>query len=113
MNKVMAALILTMFAADASAGCISPQEKSLLSLRALVFGTVKLFVSHADLPLGTSVEVIGAATAERVAEINSDTTLVYVAHTWVPWAAPGFEAFVTSAGVEKLYADGFCFGRIN
>lgn len=112
MNKLIAMIVLATLSANASAGCISGAEKNLLKLRALVFGSVKLFVSHADLPLGTSVEVIQAATADRVAELNSQASLVYLTQSWVPAPAPGFEAFVTPAGVEKLYAEGDCFGRI-
>lgn len=113
MNKILATLILAVLSTDASAGCISKLEKNVLLLRALVQGSVKVFVSHADLPLGTPVADIEAATAESVEQLNSGTTLVYVVHTWVPSPAPGFEAYVTSAGVQKLYQQGYCFGRIN
>lgn len=112
MNKSFAILAMLALSANASAECISASEKNWLKLQALVFGSVKLFVSHADLPLGTSVEDIQTATANRVAELNSTATLVYVTQSWVPPQAPGFEAFVTAAGVEKLFQKSYCFGKI-
>jgi hypothetical protein len=113
MNKILAILVLAMLSTDASAACISKLEKNVLLLRALVQGSVKVFVNHSELPLGTPVADIEAATEESLAQLNAGTTLVYEVYTWVPYAAPGFSAYVTSAGVQKLYEQGYCFGRID
>ena len=101
------------FSINSFAECITTQERNLLWLRASVFGSVKLFVSHSDLPLGTAVADIQSMTTTRVAEINGANTVLYVTQSWVPSAAPGFEAFVTAEGVSRLYALGYCFGRIS
>lgn len=113
MKRALAILAMMALCADASAGCISSSEVASLRVQALIFGSVKLFISHAGLPLGTSVESIQAATAQHVANLNSGATLVYLTQSWVPPPAPGFEAYVTSAGVQRLYAEGYCFGKIN
>ncbi|MGE0031840.1 MAG: hypothetical protein AB7T20_12040 [Steroidobacteraceae bacterium] len=113
MKKLPTFLILMAFSINSFAECITIQERNLLWLHARVLGSVKLFVSHSDLPFGTSVDEIQAMTAIRAAEINGTDTVLYVTQSWVPSAAPGFEAFATAEGVSRLYADGYCFGRIN
>jgi len=112
MKKILSIMVLSLIGINASAACISSFEKNVLKLQALVHGSVKLFVSHSDLPLGTSIEVIQNATNERVAELNSESTMVYLTQSWVPAPAPGFEVFATAAGVEKLFDEGYCFGKI-
>jgi hypothetical protein len=87
--------------------------KAVLKHQAAIAGSVKVFVSHADLPLGTPVPVIQNATNERVAQLNSGGTEIFVTQSWVPAPAPGFEAFATAAGIEKLHQEEYCFGRIN
>jgi hypothetical protein len=109
----MAILAMTALSTNASAGCITSAETAVLKHQAAIAGSVKVFVSHADLPLGTPVPVIQNATNERVAQLNSGGTEIFVTQSWVPAPAPGFEAFATAAGIEKLHQEEYCFGRIN
>lgn len=112
MCKLLSVFALSTVCVNAVAHCITGKERKNLKAEATTLGTVKLFVSHADLPLGTSVQAIQAATADRVAALNSQAIVVYLTESWVPAAAPGFEAFVTADGVELLFQEGYCFGKI-
>lgn len=112
MKKIIPLMVLSLSGFSASAACISNFEKNQLRLQAFIYGSVKLYVSHAHLGLGTPYPVVHEATTQSIADLNSDGPAVTLTYEHMPYTVPGFVVYATAAGVERLQSQGYCYGPL-